>query len=165
MLQSRIGQLQKIQASFAQYEKPQQIVIQTASRSSPNTSSNSTSAPPTMKKAVVFHRVNGQVIGSMEDVPNYPAGDSKGPQHTIKGILRDIRCSSPNVLALTVDRAGKQTTLYTNDYMKIVFTTTYNSNDEIKPCTGIEDMKAAVKYAEVTDNNVAGQILAIELSK
>ena len=118
-----------------------------------------------MKKTVVFHRVNGQVIGSMEDVPNYPAGDSKGPQHTIKGILRDIRCSSPNVLALTVDRAGKQTTLYTNDYMKIVFTTTYNSNDEIKPCTAIEDMKATVKYAEVTDQKVAGQILAIELSK
>ena len=61
--------------------------------------------------------------------------------------------------------ARKKITLYNNNYYKIVFTTTYDSNDEIKPCTAIEDMKATVKYAEVTDQKVAGQILAIELSK
>ena len=116
-------------------------------------------------KTMVFRRVNGKIIGSAEDEPKYPAGDSKGPQHTIKGTLRAIRCSYPTVLALDVDQAGKIITLYSNNYYKIVFTTTYDSNDEIKPCTAIEDMKATVKYAEVTDQKVAGQILAIELSK
>ena len=101
-----------------------------------------------------------------EDTPNYPAEDSKGPQHTIKGVIRDIACSYPTVLALTLEQPGKKIPLYTNNYFKVVFTTgNYDTNDEIKPCTSIEDMKASIKYAEVTDKNVAGQILAIELSK
>ena len=114
---------------------------------------------------MVFRRVNGKIMGRAEDDPKYPAGDSKGPQHTVKGVLRAIRCSYPTVLALDVDQGGKVVTLYSNNYYKIVFTTAYDSNDEIKPCTGIEDAKASVKYAEVSDQRVAGQILAIELSK
>ena len=79
--------------------------------------------------------------------------------------IQIIRCSYPTVLALTVEQSGKKVTLYANNYYKVVFTTTYDSNDEIKPCTAIEDMKASVKYAEVSDQKVAGQILSIELSK
>jgi hypothetical protein len=65
-----------------------------------------------------------------------------------------------------MDHAGKTITLYTNNYYKVVFTTAnYEPEGDIKPCTGIEDMKATVKYAEVTDKAVTGQILSIELSK
>jgi hypothetical protein len=77
-----------------------------------------------------------------------------------------VQCSYPNVISLSVDRAGKMITLYNNNFYKIVFTTAnYEPDGDIKPCTGIEDMKASVKYAEVSDKVVAGQILAIELSK
>jgi tetratricopeptide (TPR) repeat protein len=130
-----------------------------------NSSSPAEATATASGKAVVFKRVDGKMIGVTEEAPNYPAGDSKGPQHTVKGVLRDIRCSYPTVLALTVEQSGKKVTLYTNNYYKVVFTTTYDSNDEIKPCTAIEDMKASVKYAEVSDQKVAGQILSIELSK
>ncbi len=148
--------------STAPRPKPQQPGIQTGNQSAaaPLNSIND----PT--KTVVFRKVDGKIAGVTEDKPNYPTEDSKGPQHTVKGVLRDIRCSYPTVLALTVDGSGKQTTLYTNNYYKVVFTTAnYEPDGDIKPCTGIEDMKASVKYAEVTDKNVAGQILAIELSK
>jgi len=160
MVQSRIDQLQKIQASIDRAknqtgETPTQINMAQAE-----------ATPGGPNKTMVFRRVNGKIIGMAADAPNYPTGDSKGPQHTIKGVLRDIRCSAPNVLALSVDQAGKTTTLYTNDYFKVVFTTAnYEPDGDIKPCTSIEDMKATVKYAEVTDKNVAGQILSIELSK
>ena len=101
-----------------------------------------------------------------EDVPDYPTGNSTGPQHTVKGVLRDVRCSYPNVLRLTVDQAGKTVTLYTNNYYKVVFTTAnYEPDGDIKPCSGIEDMKASVRYAEVSNKTVAGQVLSIELSK
>jgi hypothetical protein len=74
--------------------------------------------------------------------------------------------SYPTVLALSVEQAGKMITLYNNNYYKIVFTTAnYEPDGDIKPCSGIEDMKASVKYAEVADKVVAGQILSIELSK
>jgi tetratricopeptide (TPR) repeat protein len=165
-INNRIQQLQQFQAAL---DKP--VTPARSAASSPSSNNLSSSAPaeesaivPT-GKTMVFRRVNGKIIGSAEDDPKYPAGDSKGPQHTVKGILRAIRCSYPNVLALDLDQGSKVLTLYSNNYYKIVFTTAYDSNDEIKPCTAIEDMKASVKYAEVADKNVAGQILAIELSK
>jgi tetratricopeptide (TPR) repeat protein len=153
MVQSRIAQLQKIREAV---DHATALGVETAL----------TAPESTAGKTIVFKRVDGKTVGTAEDTPNYPAEDSKGPQHTVKGILRNIRCSYPNVLALTVDNSGKKTTLYTNNYYKVVFTTAnYEPEGDIKPCTGIEDMKASVKYAEVTDKNVAGQILSIELSK
>ncbi len=51
-------------------------------------------------------------------------------------------------------------------YFKITFTAgNFTPDSEVKPCTGIEGMKAFVDYAEVTDKAVAGQIVSIELSK
>jgi len=161
MVDNRIKQLEQFQASVerAKSHSTDNVTV--------HASTMQTNATPSdTKKRVVFKKVDGKVIGITEEAPSYPAGDSKGPQHTIKGVLRDIRCSYPNVLALTVDQSGKKITLYTNNYYKVVFTTAnYEPDGDIKPCTGIEDMKASVKYAEVTDKNAAGQILAIELSK
>jgi hypothetical protein len=49
---------------------------------------------------------------------------------------------------------------------KITFTAgNFTPDSEVKPCTGIEGMKAFVDYAEVIDKAVAGQIVSIELSK
>ena len=155
MVQSRIKQLGRLQAS-----------VDLAHARGETTQQTSQITQETGKTSIVFKKVDGKIIGAAEETPNYPTGDSPGPQHTVKGILRNVRCSYPNVIALTVDQAGKLITLYSNNYYKVVFTTAnYEPNGDIKPCTGIEDMKASVKYAEVTDKNVAGQILAIELSK
>jgi tetratricopeptide (TPR) repeat protein len=159
MVQSRIHSLEQFQAS------QDRAAAQMSTRAAGNSSSPVEATATASGKAVVFKRVDGKIIGVTEEAPNYPAGDSKGPQHTVKGVLRDIRCSYPTVLALTVEQSGKKVTLYANNYYKVVFTTTYDSNDEIKPCTAIEDMKASVKYAEVSDQKVTGQILSIELSK
>jgi tetratricopeptide (TPR) repeat protein len=155
MVQSRIAQLEKIQVSIDRAKSPG---VDTAPQSAAITSNAG--------KTLVFKKVDGKIMGVTEDTPNYPAGDATGPQHTIKGILRDIRCSYPTILALTIDQSGRKTALYTNNYYKVVFTTAnYEPEGDIKPCIGIEDMKASVRYAEVSDKNVAGQILAIELSK
>jgi tetratricopeptide (TPR) repeat protein len=163
MVHSRIDQLQKVQANFAKAAAQPDTLTRQSITSTAAVQSGDSIDP---KKAMVFRRIDGQVVGRIEDAPVYPAGDSKGPQHTIKGVLRDIVCSYPTVLALTVDQAGKKTTLYTNNYYKVVFTTAnYEPDGDIKPCTGIEDTKASVRYAEVSDKNVTGQILAIELSK
>jgi hypothetical protein len=163
MVQSRIAQLQKIQEA-ADHAKA--LGVETALTGPQSTAGRTIVFKRVDGKTIVFKRVDGKTIGTSEDAPNYPTEDSKGPQHSIKGILRNIRCSYPNVLALTVDDSGKKTTLYTNNYYKVVFTTAnYEPDGDIKPCTGIEDMKASIKYAEVTDKNVAGQILSIELSK
>jgi len=117
-------------------------------------------------QTVVFKSVNGKMMGTTETVPKYPSGDSKGRHHTIQGVLRSVQCSYPSVIALSIDQSGKMISLYNNDFYKIAFTVAnYTLDGDIKPCTDIEGMKASVKYAEVADKNVAGQILSIELSK
>ena len=159
-VQSAVARIEQNEASFQRAEtRNQDAALHTST-----VPTGPTLTDPT--KVMVFRRVNGRVIGKIEDAPNYPTGDATGPRHTVQGILRNISCSYPTVLTLDVDRDGKSITLYNNNYYKITFTTAnYEPDGDIKPCTGIEDMKAAVKYAEVSDKNAAGQILAIELSK
>ena len=97
---------------------------------------------------------------------HYPDAPPTGPHHTVRGVLRAVRCSYPTVLTLTVDHAGKLTSLYSNNYYKIPFSTlNYAPTGDLDPCTGIESMKASVEYIDVTGQPVAGQIVSIELSK
>jgi tetratricopeptide (TPR) repeat protein len=163
MIQQRIANIEQYQASLdrarARHEENRERIGQT-------TVLQADSVQPDSSNVMVFRRVNGKIIGRSEAPPDYPTGDATGAQHTIQGILRDVTCSYPNVLALSVDHAGKTIILYNNNYFKIVFTTAnYEPDGDIKPCTGIEDMKATIKYAEVPNKTVAGQILSIELSK
>jgi len=173
-VQNRIQQLEQFQASLdrdeaennARHSDTPTQTTTTQITTTQKTTGQTQTSPVGKAGTMVFRRVNGTMVGKFEDKPNYPTGDSSGPRHTVNGVLGNIRCSSPNVLALSIDQAGKTITLYTNDYFKVVFTTAnYEPDGDIKPCTGIEGMKASVKYAEVTDKNVTGQILAIELSK
>jgi Tfp pilus assembly protein PilF len=167
MVQTRIQQVEQFELAV---DRAQDLGVAAPGTLTVQTSGTQTAqrpdGPSDAKKTIVFRRVDGTIRGTSEDVPKFPIGDSTGPQHTIRGVLRSVQCSSPNVIALSVDQGGKTITLYNNDYFKIVFTTAnYEPDGEIKPCTGIEDMKASVKYAEVSDKVVAGQILSIELSK
>lgn len=176
MVQARIQQIEQFQAAFDRAEKQngeragQTVVVQTAGgrlgQTSVTLNAQSSGAQLPDGKTMVFRRVNGTMVGKLEDEPKFPEGDSTGPRHTMRGVLRSVQCSYPTVLAFRLEGAGKTITLYNNNYYKIVFTTAnYEPDGDIKPCTGIEDMKASVKYAEVSDKVVDGQILSIELSK
>jgi Tfp pilus assembly protein PilF len=162
MVQTRIKQVEQFQSASERAQMQNGEAGQASVTLTTQTSGGESNAT----KTIVFRRTNGKMIGTREDTPQYPIGDSAGPRHTIQGILRGVRCSYPNVIALNVDHAGKTIALYNNNFYKIVFTTAnYEPEGDIEPCTGIEDMKASVKYAEVSDKVIAGQILEIELSK
>ncbi len=121
---------------------------------------------PGAGKVVAFKKVDGRITGAVEAAPNYPAGDSKGARHTVRGVLHGVQCSYPSVLTLRVDQAGSSVRLYNNDFYKIDFTVgSPEISDDIKPCTTIEGVKAKVVYAEVSHSKVEGQIVAIELTK
>jgi tetratricopeptide (TPR) repeat protein len=97
---------------------------------------------------------------------HYPDASPTGPHHTVRGILRAVRCSYPTVLTLTVDHGGNLVSLYSNNYFKLPFSTlNYVPTADLDPCKGIEGMKASVEYIDVTGQPVAGQIVSIELSK
>jgi tetratricopeptide (TPR) repeat protein len=112
------------------------------------------------------HAIVEPATTSTDAEVHYPDASPTGPHHTVRGILRAVGCSYPTVLTLTVDHAGKLTSLYSNNYYKIPFSTlNYVPTGDLDPCKGIEGMKASVEYIDVTGQPVAGQIVSIELSK
>ena len=96
----------------------------------------------------------------------YPAAPPTGPHHTARGVLRSVHCAYPTLLTLDIDQAGKPLSLYTNNYMKIVYTTSnFIPKGDLDPCNAMEGMKARIEYTAVTDKRVAGQIVSIELTR
>ncbi len=100
--------------------------------------------------------------------PKYPTESPSGPHHSVKGVLRSVRCSYPSIITLTVDQPGKapEVSLYRNDFNQIAFSATnFTPEGDLNPCTDLEGREARVAYAEVSDKSIAGQILSVELSK
>jgi tetratricopeptide (TPR) repeat protein len=100
------------------------------------------------------------------NAPRYPTEAPTGAKHLAKGTLHDVKCSDPSVLTLSLEQPGKSVYLYSNDFYKITFSLlNYSPNGDIDPCKDIEGKKASIRYAEVSDKSIDGQILSIELSK
>jgi len=160
MIDNRIQQLEHFQAALEKAKTSEGGAESVSSA----TAQPATPSDPT--KTIVFRRVDGKVIGKVEETPNYPTGPATGPRHKVHGIIRDVRCSYPNVLSLKIDEGSRSVPLYNNNYYKIEFATAnYTPDSDIEPCTDIEGMKATVEYSAVTDKLVAGQIVSIELAK
>jgi tetratricopeptide (TPR) repeat protein len=98
--------------------------------------------------------------------PKYPTEPATGPHHTARGILRNVQCSYPSVIAFSVEASGKKTALYSNNMYKVDYSATnFDPGTNFNPCKALEGMRAVVEYAEVSDKAVAGQILSVLLSK
>ncbi len=109
----------------------------------------------------VLHPV---ILPSAEHI--YPPGPPDGPKHTVKGVLRSVSCFYPKGITLSVDGSGKAVPLYSNDMYGIQYSAAnFTPGKDLNPCQEFEGMKASVTYAEVKNQPVAGQIVAVELSK
>lgn len=180
---TRIDQIERLQATEKQIadgqadqqSKPQSETANSAQHAESTQTSNTTVTTGTTTVA----RRNGRIVVNNTPgptAPAFPIGSPTGPHHTASGTLRSVTCTYPTLLTLTLDNpgkpgasgkpaTGKPIELYSNNYFKITFTTTYDTDRDILPCTEIEGLKARIDYGEVNDPRVAGQIVAIELSK
>lgn len=96
----------------------------------------------------------------------YPTGPPTGPSHTIHGIVESVQCTIPSVITLTIKNADKSVFLYSNDLNKIDFeAANFNPQGTFYPCRQLPGWKATVKYGEVADKSVDGQIISMLLSK
>ena len=94
--------------------------------------------------------------------PNEP----HGPRRGMKGTIRNVRCSQPAILELTVEGDGKTLSLHSNNYFKIQFSALgFTPSGELHPCTDLEGMKAHVEFFEATGKSAEGQISSIELNR
>ena len=100
-------------------------------------------------------------------VPKAPAlEEPHGPRRGVKGTIKDVHCSQPAILELTVKGDGKTLSLHSNNYFKIQFSAVgFTPAGELHPCTDLEGMKARVEFFEASGKSVEGQISSIELSK
>jgi tetratricopeptide (TPR) repeat protein len=100
-------------------------------------------------------------------VPKAPAlEEPHGPRRGVKGTIKDVHCSQPATLELTVKGDGKTLSLHSNNYFKIQFSAVgFTPAGELHPCTDLEGMKARVEFFEASGKSVEGQISSIELSK
>ena len=97
------------------------------------------------------------------DLPSVPA---TAPHRTAHGVVRNVHCAYPSMLTLELEQPGKTLALFSSDMYKVAYSTVgYVTHDAIDPCTAFAGMKAKIDYAEVNEKNMAGEILAVELSK
>ena len=160
-----------VQARIDQIEQYQSTVAQSRQRLSDDDSQSFTSADADTRSVTVTTS-DGRKFEIKSDPshegPKYPTEALTGPRHTVRGILRNVQCSYPMTITLNVEPGGKAKTVsvYRNNFSQIVFTVmNFTPKSDLNPCTDIEGFKAKVEYAEVSDKSIAGQIVAIELSK
>jgi len=88
-----------------------------------------------------------------------------GPHRFVVGILKAVQCDAPH-LDLTVSFGAKTLSLHTDNYYKIQFSAVdFQPNDDLKPCTDLENRLAKVEYVESADEHDAPHVIAIELRK
>jgi tetratricopeptide (TPR) repeat protein len=92
--------------------------------------------------------------------------ERRGPRHGMKGTIRNVHCSQPAILELTVEGDGKTLSLHSSNYFKIQFSAIgFTPAGELHPCTDLEGMKAHVEFFEASGKSAEGQISSIELNK
>jgi hypothetical protein len=111
-------------------------------------------------------KANPQIAANaqMPAATEHPAGPATGPKHTVTGVIHGVQCSDPAVIEFKVEAAGKVVDVYSNNYYDIAFSSANAApTGELHPCTDLEGVTAAVKYTEVTDKTVGGQINSVEI--
>jgi hypothetical protein len=159
--QSRIDQIEQYQLAVA---KSRQGLSDGDSQSFDSADADTRTVTVTTSDGRKFViKANGAQEG-----PKYPTEAPTGPRHTVRGILRNVQCSYPTTITLNVEPGGKAAavSVYRNNFSQIAFSVmNFTPKSDLNPCTDIEGFKAKVDYAEVSDKSIAGQIIAIELSK
>ncbi|MFT4113299.1 tetratricopeptide repeat protein [Silvibacterium sp.] len=103
----------------------------------------------------------------ISDAPKHPSVEAAGPWHTAKGVISAVKCSDPAVLEFTLSAAGKQLSVYNNNYYRIEYAATnFTPEGDIHPCKDLEGMKANIRYSKIaSDKTTDGQVVSIELSR
>jgi hypothetical protein len=84
----------------------------------------------------------------------------------VTGVIRGVQCSDPAVIEFKVEAEGKTLDVYSNNYYDVAFSSASSAPaGDLHPCTDLEGATAVVKYAEVPDKTVDGQITSVELRR
>ncbi len=165
ILEARIASVTQFRDAMAKRKASGGDEESTASERNPLPRSSSGSGPA--PENVTVHGADGPVhITHLDPAPSLPAVPPTAPHRTVRGVIRNVHCSYPNILTLDVEQAAKTQTLFTPDMYKVPLSTYgYIAPKDTNPCTDLAGMKTKIDFAEVTGDKMAGQILTVELDK
>lgn len=167
-IEERLGSIQRYQQQVTDAK------LETASGAPPDSQGTpvhdrreATDRHPPPPREVRDHA--GRVLAPLTptgDTPAFPQPAANAPKHTVKGVMHAVSCFYPKGLTLEVDGARQATALFSNDMYGIQYSAlNFTPGKDLNPCLEFEGMKASVVYSEVQGQPVAGQIVAVELSR
>jgi hypothetical protein len=165
-VQFRIRQTKDFQASVARQQAENTSVAAPGIHGAPATFPAQGSA--SLQGTTTVRRVGDRAIMIREasTTPKYPTEPPTGVKHTVRGVIHSVQCYYPAMMTLNVTQGETTVSLYSNDFPHVNFTAAnFTPQGTMNPCSAIEGMKARIVYAEVSDKSIAGQILAVELTK
>src|SRR5579863_2393971 len=71
----------------------------------------------------------------------------RGLRRTVKGTIKDVRCTVPAILEVKVKDGSQTFVLRSDNYFKIQFTAlNYTPKGNLRPCADLEDMQAQIEF-------------------
>ncbi len=175
-VQARISQVQQYQAQLRDEQKQDEPKPRLAA--TPEVATLTSTGQPVSPAAETGSSTPAEIRGKLTRKPQtfrvitpdhtFTTASANGPKRTLKGVMHNVGCYRPKGILLSLDSAGKNVPLYSNDMYAIPVSAanfTPDPKDFFNPCAEFEGMHASITFAPVEDKTVAGQIVAIELSR
>jgi tetratricopeptide (TPR) repeat protein len=113
--------------------------------------------------------VQAEVADKVNIVEAPVEDDTKhGPKHTVRGTLREVACTYPSRMTLTVvaPKPTKPVELRSINFSKIEYSALgFTPKGDLDPCHDLSGMKAKVDYFESAESGKPGWVVAIQLTK
>ncbi len=91
---------------------------------------------------------------------------ARGQRDVIEGRIRDVKCSAPALLDLTLDSPVGTLKLHADNYFKVEYkAVNFTPSGELQPCKQLEGMKARIIFAGFKGRPNTGEIISVELRK
>lgn len=100
----------------------------------------------------------------------HPTLADTAPHRSIQGVIRNVRCSFPQVIEFRVEGGKKRGVFnyffYNNNFAKIDLSVLgFDPDGPMDPCHQFEGMKTTVEYVPSREKGVTGQAMAVVLKK
>ncbi len=89
-----------------------------------------------------------------------------GPRAVADGIIKEVKCSTPAALDLTLIASGRVFSLHTDNYYKVDYRAlNFTPTRELQPCSHLRGMSARITYFRSEARANEGEIIAVEVRK
>lgn len=91
---------------------------------------------------------------------------ARGPRAVVDGAIKEVKCSAPTAMDLTLVASGRVLNLRTDNYFKVDYRAlNFTPAGELQPCSQLRGMNARITYFRSQARSSEGEIIAVELRR